>query len=186
LKHKIEEPLLLGTVGWVRPDWLAGYYPEDLPQDWRLAYYANDCGCLMLTAAQLPAAIAEGLRDQLEEVGESLTCLLDIDAAGPAVDDLIADLVGNGAGNLILLSRGDTPSLHGLPVWRYSAPDQWVAPDATGSAVRWHLDGFDLRVLRERATGLPADSRFLVIDGPSATPARIRELRTLLELLGRC
>ena len=41
----VERRLLLGTQGWQRAEWIGSYYPADLPPDWRLAYYANDCGC---------------------------------------------------------------------------------------------------------------------------------------------
>lgn len=185
LKHKNTAPLLLGTVGWERRDWLAGYYPDDLPEDWRLAYYANDCNCLMLTAGQLPLAMRRGLPDGLDEAGGELTCVLDLAAAGPATRPLVDDLARLVPGSLVLLS--DTPLVmpQGVPVWHCAAPGQWAAPGGTARAVCWHLDVFDLRALRERAAGLPADTRLLVIDGPAATPARIGELRILLELLGR-
>ena len=39
--HNPARRLMLGTAGWQRDDWLAGYYPPDLPPDWRLAYYAS-------------------------------------------------------------------------------------------------------------------------------------------------
>ncbi len=28
--------------GWEHPAWTGGFYPDDLPDDWRLAYYANE------------------------------------------------------------------------------------------------------------------------------------------------
>jgi len=35
-------PLIVGARGWEHPGWKGTYYPVDLPEDWRLAYYAND------------------------------------------------------------------------------------------------------------------------------------------------
>jgi hypothetical protein len=34
--------LAVGMWGWLEEPWTAGFYPEDLPEDWRLAYYANE------------------------------------------------------------------------------------------------------------------------------------------------
>jgi hypothetical protein len=36
------DPIELAAFGWEREDWLAEYYPEDLPPDWRLGFYANE------------------------------------------------------------------------------------------------------------------------------------------------
>jgi hypothetical protein len=34
--------LELAAVGWESADWIQHYYPDDLPPDWRLSYYANE------------------------------------------------------------------------------------------------------------------------------------------------
>jgi hypothetical protein len=34
--------LIVGARGWDHPGWNGKFYPEDLPQDWRLSYYANE------------------------------------------------------------------------------------------------------------------------------------------------
>lgn len=31
--------VLLGAVGWLHPSWQTVFYPDDLPEDWLLAYY---------------------------------------------------------------------------------------------------------------------------------------------------
>lgn len=37
----MSEPILVGTRGWDHPAWRGGFYPEELPADWRLTYYNN-------------------------------------------------------------------------------------------------------------------------------------------------
>ena len=32
----------MGAFGWDHEQWRWQYYPDDMPSDWRLAYYAND------------------------------------------------------------------------------------------------------------------------------------------------
>lgn len=34
--------ILMGACGWDYPQWQDEFYPEDLPPEWRLAYYANE------------------------------------------------------------------------------------------------------------------------------------------------
>ncbi len=53
-------PLLIGASGWFHSGWAADYYPEDLPSDWRLSYYANEFPVVLVTAEEwrLPEADA--------------------------------------------------------------------------------------------------------------------------------
>ncbi len=34
--------MLIGACGWLHPQWDESYYPEGLPEEWRLAYYGNE------------------------------------------------------------------------------------------------------------------------------------------------
>lgn len=45
--------VLIGARGYLHPDWVTSFYPEDLPEDWRLAYYANEFNLLVIEWAQL-------------------------------------------------------------------------------------------------------------------------------------
>lgn len=36
------ENLKIGARGWCHPQWSGSYYPDDLPVEWQLTYYAND------------------------------------------------------------------------------------------------------------------------------------------------
>jgi hypothetical protein len=36
---------------WDRADWCGGFYPEDLPEEWRLAYFANAFDAVLVPAA---------------------------------------------------------------------------------------------------------------------------------------
>jgi hypothetical protein len=46
------ENIILGAHNCQAADWLEGYYPDDLPQDWRLDYYANDYPLICLSEQQ--------------------------------------------------------------------------------------------------------------------------------------
>jgi hypothetical protein len=36
------------THGWDRPDWIGTFYPDDLPAEWRLSYFANAFGAVLV------------------------------------------------------------------------------------------------------------------------------------------
>lgn len=42
--------LRLGSYGWQHPHWLPSFYPDDLPEDWRLGFYANEFSAVMVPA----------------------------------------------------------------------------------------------------------------------------------------
>lgn len=37
-----EDSIRVGTCGWDHAHWQGAFYPGDLPDDWRLSYYANE------------------------------------------------------------------------------------------------------------------------------------------------
>ena len=43
--------ILIGTCGWQYPQWDDSYYPEGIPEDWRLAYYGNEYPVVLIPAA---------------------------------------------------------------------------------------------------------------------------------------
>ena len=42
--------LELAACGWLPADWSCMFYPEDLPEEWRVSYYANEFDCVLLSA----------------------------------------------------------------------------------------------------------------------------------------
>lgn len=175
--------LLLGTAGWARPDWAAPYYPDDLPADWRLDYYANDCDCVLLTPDDWGSLDAERFADQLDELASTFRCFVQLHGGTDPGD--VAFVRGLDARRVVLLVDRVDPSFTTLPQWPLRAADSWCDPHGPGCVVRWVIDGFDLRALRLRVGVLDPRACALVIDGPHADPGRIPELRTLLELMGR-
>lgn len=41
----------LGVKGWLWPAWETDFYPQDMPTEWRLAYYNTQFDCVYLEAA---------------------------------------------------------------------------------------------------------------------------------------
>jgi hypothetical protein len=52
---------------WDRPDWRGPFYPDDLPEDWRLTYFANGFESVLVPAARWrsvqPARLAQWAKD---------------------------------------------------------------------------------------------------------------------------
>lgn len=177
----VDARLLLGTVGWDRPDWRVDYYPPDLPAAWRLAYYANDCGCVLLPAAGWCGPRQPALARALDDAPDHLLWLLEVPPGGRPDDcEALARYAGRQV--ILLVERAD-PECRAHPQWVARGPDLWVDGASGGRVLRWSMDAFDLRELRARAAHLDADCRALVLDGAGASPGRVAELRTLLELM---
>ncbi len=45
-----EHIILIGTYGWQYPEWSQVFYPDDLPNDWQLAYYGNEYPLVVIPA----------------------------------------------------------------------------------------------------------------------------------------
>ena len=80
--------LRVGSVGWHHDAWQNSFYPEDLPEDWRLSYYANEFSAVLIPAGYLQREdcdfeqwyedVPEGFRFFLEWPGQTAdTALLE-------------------------------------------------------------------------------------------------------------
>ncbi len=66
--------LLIGSAGWQHPEWENSYYPEDLPPDWRLGYYANEFSLAVITRRE--QALSDDLVAEIEECREQLMAVI--------------------------------------------------------------------------------------------------------------
>ena len=175
--------LLLGTAGLAPADWAGSYYPDDLPEDWRLGYYANDCDCVLLMPHDWRALDAAAFAEALADTPDGFRCFIATGSGDAAAAAAVAAAVGDPR-IVLLVDRAD-PAVTHLPQWPLDDDDRWCDPQRRRCVVRWWLDDFDLRALRRRADGLDRRAEALIIDGPCGDPGRVGELRTLLELMGR-
>ena len=49
--------LTLAAYGWSPANWLQVFYPEDLPPDWQISYYANEFNRILLPASDWAVAL---------------------------------------------------------------------------------------------------------------------------------
>jgi hypothetical protein len=95
------EPILIGTRGWDRPDWTGGFYPEMLPDDWRLGYYANHLRSVLVPADALARADETTARAWTEGTYDEFRFVLEVPAALPDVSRLVAPIRSQAAGLLL-------------------------------------------------------------------------------------
>jgi len=43
-----DKSIVVGACDWDHPQWRKTFYPEDLPEDWRLSYYANEFSAVLV------------------------------------------------------------------------------------------------------------------------------------------
>ena len=60
----------IGTIGWDFPAWSKSYYPEDIPEDWKLAFYANDFAAVVLPESEWAGDAIQALQDTVEDLDE--------------------------------------------------------------------------------------------------------------------
>ncbi len=95
------EPILIGTRGWDRPDWSGGFYPEALPDDWRLGYYVNHLRAVLVPADTVARADAAAVRAWSEDAYEEFRFVVEVPAASPDISRLVAPIRSQVAGLLL-------------------------------------------------------------------------------------
>lgn len=70
--------LLVGAEAWEHPGWDGLFYPDDLPPEWRLTYYANEFPLVLLPAAAWCSTQPTALEDWRDDVPERFRFVLDV------------------------------------------------------------------------------------------------------------
>jgi hypothetical protein len=189
-----ERAVLIGACGWQYPQWNDSYYPEGLPEDWRLAYYGNEYPVVLVPSAywaQGRAAIDSWLAES--DARPKFICEWSFAGTGPAqadVPELIAALGDRVAGILIVLgSAPDSVQLASIAAlceshavcldWPTASSSEWQQiltqpPIAQRVSACWHGDAEDDTLLGHGP---------LVLARVATEGQTPRSLRTLLETL---
>ncbi|MDH4285537.1 MAG: hypothetical protein OEV35_09495 [Gallionellaceae bacterium] len=77
----------VGAAGWEESK-LPGFYPDDLPPEWRLTYYNNFFSCVYLTYAEWSGQQDATIQQWLNDVLPRFRFVLQLPAAGPSVADI--------------------------------------------------------------------------------------------------
>ena len=174
----MSDRLLLGFSGWplVWPD----YFPEDLPEDWRLAYYSNDADALVLSADELHAIDAEDLEEWCDDLPGYFRFYLKVDALADVSAEHL-EVLGEHLG-AFLLPESAVNSMNDRS-WVAMADGTWGV-SGQPRMVFLEYEQTDLRSMRELLQKLPKELDALILDRDISDPLSLAELKTLTQLLG--
>ena len=141
--------LRVGAYGWKHENWLDSFYPEDLPGDWQLTYYANEFSCVLMPAHYLLADDCD-IEQWLDDVPDTFKFYVEWPDSDVDDDLLLNQLLMFGdqlSGILIKRSRQLATK---IPVYCWSGckmQQQLWQPDNQGQSgvAAIAIDGHDLK-----------------------------------------
>lgn len=187
----------LGGFDWRHDAWCGAFYPEDLPGDWQLTFYANEFDALGLVAQAWLTPSLEEMAAWVKDTREGFCLYLEL--PNRQVPDLEARLKTlHSRLGATLAGAGCPPKIIGLagqfaPVWAQAAVEglprvahDFVEALEPGRAPLVVLESsrVDLRAARRAMDVLgPRAGVILLRDADMALEA-LQSLRTLRNLLG--
>lgn len=99
-----------GSRGWCFDAWRGGFYPDDLPGEWRLAYYSNEFRCLLATEQECLDGACD---DWQEEVSASFSLFVECSTQRglSGLRDWLCSEQGQGIAGLVLRAEALQSSL---------------------------------------------------------------------------
>jgi len=106
--------ILIGTAGWQHPEWgNEVFYPEDLPEDWFLSFYANEFPIVLIPEQDW--SDVDAVEQLVEEINEQATagfkCVFELDwTAQNNINERLEKLstIGSFLSGLSVLTNVDT------------------------------------------------------------------------------
>lgn len=77
----------LGACDWRHPEWLGPFYPEDMPEEWQLAFYQTQFSCVWMENIAWSSADAAERQAWQADVGSGFRFLV---GANPEADGISA------------------------------------------------------------------------------------------------
>jgi len=181
----------LVTHGWEIPGWERAFYPEGLPEDWRLTYFANEFPAVLVPSGHWTRAGDAAIRAWSADVHENFRFYLEDPEAGSAPEvreGAVAALGTRFAGWVTAPGRASVPAgTRPCFEWRGEAGTSLPA----GRLPAWRIPpalGDHLRAARAWLEALAAGSAggrgLLLLRGEALGPDDLRRWWDLLRLLG--
>jgi len=124
----IDDPIRVGACDWDHEHWLGTFYPDDLPEDWRLSYYANEFSAVSIAEDKWRSNLAN-LGEWVDEAPEDFLFYLQSTVDEPSELMQIRDQLGENFAGIL----GETSSSvmiefssKSLREWR-----EWLEQNAT-------------------------------------------------------
>lgn len=194
--------IVVGARGWLHPSWLQTYYPDDIPDEWRMGFYGNEFNTLLLSWEDWSEGFDRDWREQLEDLDEDFHLYLELPVevqvlpqgiaeigtqlaglvcTGGSADEWQAELAGTGLPYLARVAKEN------LPFQCYASQGEddicLVLIDTTEQNIE---DLLGMREVIEQALPLVEGSEqldFILVDKEPAIES-MRNTATIAELLG--
>ncbi len=191
------------SVGWDYLEWTGAFYPDDLPPDWRLAYYANEFPGVLIPD-RLWLTVGSGtLESWVDDVRESFRFYLEVDGAIDTEECLNKiHCLGNNFGGIVMDYRRkpESPLVNifpgGLakefPLYEMGSNEPGLKtslPHQVGIALRiptkYLADPMSQRRFLEELAGhvAPGAETLLFLDGDPPAIEKFHKFKILAQLL---
>ncbi|MES9903199.1 MAG: hypothetical protein ABW168_11070 [Sedimenticola sp.] len=198
----IDHRFVVGARGWDHDAWVGDFYPDDLPGEWRLGFYANEFPGVLIPETEWSGVGESEWEEWCDEVPEGFSFYLELSAtSGECLHQLESCAVSLGDRLKGVLLQGDAVVVAGslrVPLLMSVDHDEGdgaylVAVDQGTGRKGVLLDsGYmpDLRSLRklleslEYSDGADSITPVLFVGGKTPDVGKVREAKTLLELMG--
>lgn len=187
----MSESLRVGAYGWRHDHWASSFYAEELPDDWRLTFYANEFSAVLVPSDYLGET--RDIEQWCEDVSESFRFYIEWPKQVDSEEALVKELaqMGEKLGGILLDSDIDLDIHCPKYCWqRDNQPTDTWQPDHsidTGLAV-FPFGQSDLRQQRQWLESFVEDSkgccRAILVTDDKLDIQTLRELKTLVELKG--
>lgn len=187
----------LGAFDWRHVSWQGVFYPEDLPEDWQLTYYANVFDAVGLPAQAWLTPSLEVLGAWVADTRPHFRFYLEVPRKLTANLEARLEVLRPRLGGLLVSSGGELEGLRGYaPVWdtdttpwsgRLAVAHHWEEAGMPGRAPLVLLTpqaAMDLRAARRVMEMLGPQDGVLLLLGPQPEFAKLQALMSLRDLLG--
>jgi hypothetical protein len=93
----MSSPILIGTRGWDHDEWAGGFYPPELPHEWRFCLYSNNLRAVLVPGEVWAEVSPQEVRQWVEDCDPQFRFLLELppEVSSPApLRSLLAPLTG--------------------------------------------------------------------------------------------
>lgn len=146
--------IYLGAIGWNHPHWRGDFYPEDMPEDWLLAFYNSQFRCVYLPYETWSKASDDEISDWVRETREGFLFVLEAPGSQDEKRSLFAERFGK---------RG---------IFEDKAEIVWLEKEAA-------LRDLSRRIQKAMQSGMP-----LFLISRDGSMAHMRQVKELMEVMG--
>jgi len=98
--------VVVGARGWLHDRWKESFYPDDIPEEWRLGFYANEFNTLLVPWSQWSESV-EALEEGLEDTADDFHLYLELPAQQQALPAHLAEIKDRVTGFVCTASDSD-------------------------------------------------------------------------------